>query len=155
MRFEISHQIDIDAPPAAVWQHLVDTDAYGEWNPFIRRLTGNVAVGERLAIRIAPPAAREMSFRPVVLAVEAESELRWLGRVLIPGLFDGEHSFHLEMLPGGRTRFTQRERFRGLLVGFSKTTLAKTRDGFEQMNVGLKQRVEQALAVSPSRAAVC
>lgn len=87
-----------------------------------------------------------MTFKPTVLAAEPGKELRWLGRFLVPGLFDGEHSFHLEELPHGRTRFTQAERFAGLLVGLSRGTLAKTRDGFEQMNVALKQRVEEAAA---------
>lgn len=146
MKLEISHQIDIDAPPSAVWEQLADTDAYGEWNPFVRELAGNLAEGERLTVRIAPPGAREMTFRPTVLTAAPGTELRWLGRFLVRGLFDGEHSFHLEELPGGRTRFTQSERFSGLLVGFSKSTLAKTRDGFEQMNVALKQRAEAATA---------
>jgi hypothetical protein len=146
MTYEISHQIDIDAPPATVWEQLSDTDAYGEWNPFVRELTGNLAEGEKLAVRIAPPGGREMTFRPTVLAAEPGTELRWLGRFLIAGLFDGEHRFQLEELPGGRTRFTQSERFSGLLVGLSKSTLAKTRDGFEQMNVALKQRAEDAAA---------
>jgi hypothetical protein len=42
--------------------------------------------------------------------------------------------------------FTQTERFAGLLVGLSRGTLAKTRDGFEQMDLALKQRAEAAVA---------
>ena len=140
----IQHQIDIDAPPAAVWAHLTDTPAYAEWNPFVRRLSGRLTPGSRLRVRIAPPGARAMTFRPTVVAAEEGRELRWLGRLLVPRLFDGEHSFHLQELPGDRTRLTQSERFRGLLVGLSGGTLEKTRRGFEQMNHALKQRVEAA-----------
>lgn len=42
MKFEIRHEVDIDAPPAHVWEQLTETDAYGEWNPFVRELTGEL-----------------------------------------------------------------------------------------------------------------
>jgi hypothetical protein len=144
MTRSIQHQIEIDAPPAVVWEQLADTNAYPEWNPFVRRLTGELHAGATLTVRIAPPGGRAMTFRPTVLAAEIGRELRWRGRLLIPGLFDGEHSFRLEPLPGGRTRLIQSERFRGLLVGLSGTTLQKTRLGFEQMNHTLKLRAEAA-----------
>ena len=142
----IEHQIDIDAPAAAVWAELVDTAAYDEWNPFLRRLDGELSVGSRLRVEIAPPGGRAMTFRPTVLAVQHERELRWLGRLLVPGLLDGEHSFRLETLPGRRTRLIQVETFRGLLVGFFAGTLEKTRSGFAQMDIALKQRAEAAVA---------
>ena len=40
-----------------------------------------------------------MTFKPTVLAVHPERELRWLGRFILPGLFDGEHSFRIESRP--------------------------------------------------------
>ena len=60
-----------------------------------------------------------MTFKPTVLRVEPERELRWLGRLLLPGLFDGDHIFHIEPLAQTRSRFTQAERFSGILVGLS------------------------------------
>jgi hypothetical protein len=142
MHTTIQHEIEIDAPPAAVWAVLADTPSYPEWNPFVRRLEGDLREGARLEARIEAPGGRGMTFRPTVLAAEPARELRWLGRLLVPGLFDGEHRFRLEPLPDGRTRFVQSERFSGLLVGLVKGTLAKTLLGFEQMNGALKRRVE-------------
>jgi len=61
---------------------------------------------------------------------------------LLPGLFDGEHRFVLEPHEGG-TKFTQAEKFRGLLVPLMwKSMLPKTKRGFEMMNQALKQRCE-------------
>ena len=94
-------------------------------------------------MRIEPPGARATTFKPAVRAVERNRELRWLGRLLVPGIIDGEHSLLIEPREGGRSRFVQSERFSGLLVGFVKGTLAKTEDGFEQKNAALKTRVEQ------------
>ena len=67
-----------------------------------------------------------MTFKPTVRSVEANRELRWFGRLLLSGVFDGEHSLRIEPLDGGRSRFVQSERFSGFLVGFVKGTLAKT-----------------------------
>jgi hypothetical protein len=148
MKREIQHQIDIDAAPAAVWAVLTDTSAYGDWNPFVRRLDGELQTGAKLAVEIAPPGGRAMTFKPTVLAADEERELRWLGRLLAPGVFDGEHRFELEALPGGGTRLTQAERFTGLLVRPFGGSLEKTRLGFEQMNRALKLRAE---ALRPAR----
>jgi hypothetical protein len=138
--------VEIDAPPARVWAVLTDFAAYPEWNPFIRRISGELHAGAKLEVRITPPRGRAMTFKPTVRAVEANRELRWLGRLLLPGIFDGEHSLRIEPLDGGRSRFVQAERFSGLLVWLVKGTLAKTEAGFEQMNAALKARVEQTSA---------
>jgi hypothetical protein len=143
---ELRREIEIDAPPAEVWAVLTDTEAYESWNPFVRRLSGELREGARLEARIEPPGGRAMTFKPTVLAAEPGRELRWLGRLLLPGLFDGEHTFRIEPLPEGRSRFVQSERFSGLLVRPFKSTLRKTELGFEQMNEALKQRVENRAA---------
>ncbi len=141
---ELRREIEIDAPPESVWAVLSDFAAYSEWNPFIRRIGGELREGARLEVRIEPPGARATTFKPTVRAVETNRELRWLGRLLLPGVVDGEHSLRIEPLDGGRSRFVQSERFTGLLVGLAGGTLAKTEAGFEQMNTALKARVENA-----------
>jgi hypothetical protein len=145
---ELRREIEIDAPPERVWAVVSDFAAYPEWNPFIRRISGELREGRRLEVRIEPPGGRAMTFKPTVRAVEANRELRWLGRLLAPGIFDGQHSLRIEPLAGGRSRFVQSERFSGVLVALVKGTLAKTEAGFEQMNAALKTRVEQASAAN-------
>jgi Polyketide cyclase / dehydrase and lipid transport len=39
---ELRREIDIDAPPAAVWAVLTDTRSYSEWNPFMPHLAGEL-----------------------------------------------------------------------------------------------------------------
>jgi hypothetical protein len=143
---ELRSEIEIDAPPERVWAVLTEFAAYPEWNPFIRRISGELREGARLEMRIEPPGARATTFKPTVRAVERNRELRWLGRLLVRGIFDGEHSLLIEPREGGRSRFIQSERFSGFLVGFFKGTLAKTEGGFKQMNAALKTRVEQPSA---------
>ena len=118
-----------------------------EWNPFVREISGRAEVGAQLSIRVQPPGQRGMSFRPVVLAATPESELRWLGRLWMPRLFDGEHYFRLEPRTSERVRFVQGECFRGLLVPLLWSWLeTDTQRGFKLMNEALKQRAESGAA---------
>lgn len=145
---DITTEILIDAPPAQVWAILTDLAAYGEWNPFIPRIEGPLAAGERLRVHIRPPSGSGMTFRPRLLAVTPEKELRWLGHLLLPSLFDGEHRFRLEGLDSGtRTCLHHSESFSGLLlpVIFGARAQAATRAGFEAMNAALKRRAETAM----------
>lgn len=142
MATELRHEIEIDARPGDVWRVLAETERYGAWNPFIRSLRGELREGAKLEVEIAPPGGRAMTFEPRVLAASPERELRWLGRLLVPGLLDGEHRFLLEPLADGRTRFVQSERFSGVLARLLGGTLARTRLGFEQMNLALAAEVE-------------
>ncbi len=143
---ELQRDIEIDACPDAVWSVLADTPRYAEWNPFIRRLSGDLREGSKIETQIAPPQGRAMRFTPTVLRATPGRELRWLGRLFIPRLLDGEHTFKLEPLDDGRTRFVQRERFSGLLVRFAGKALDNTATGFEQMNAALRHEVETRTA---------
>jgi len=144
MSTTVSTTIDIDASPQAVWEVLTDFAAYPTWNPFMDRLDGTPAVGAKLVVHMTPPGGRAMTFKPTVLVVTAGRELRWLGKLGVGGLFDGEHSFVLTPLADGATRLVQAETFSGLLVGLAKSTLGSTRLGFEAFNQALKDRVETA-----------
>jgi hypothetical protein len=141
---ELRSEIEIEAPAERVWQLLTDFSSFPQWNPFIRHASGTIQVGERLEVNIQPSGARGMTFRPSVLKAEPNRELRWLGHLLIPGLFDGEHIFSIEPRGEGRVRFTQREIFTGLLVPlFARGLDTDTRRGFDEMNRALKARAEE------------
>lgn len=141
---ELRTEIEIDAPPAAVWAVLADFPRHSEWNPFIRSIEGELKAGAHLAVRIHPPGGKAMTFEPELLEVVPNEELRWVGRVLVRGIFDGEHIFELTPIDNGeRTRFVQREEFTGVLVPFLWRSLdTDTRRGFEEMNLVLKELVE-------------
>ena len=142
---ELHAEIEIDAPAERVWDVLTDFASYPQWNPFIRQISGKPTRGERLQVRIEPPGGQGVTFKPKVLKAEPNRELRWLGRLLVPGLFDGEHSFTIQPLEENRVRFVQREAFKGLLVPlFARSLGTNTQRGFEEMNRALKERAEMA-----------
>ncbi len=136
-------EIEIDAPRDVVWSQLADTGRHPDWNPFIRKFKGVLKVGNRIAVTLQPPGGSPMTFKPKILKADPNEELRWLGKLGVKGVFDGEHYFILEERSDGKTLLRHGEVFSGVLVpilfGLLRT---KTRMGFEAMNVALKQRAE-------------
>ncbi len=138
----ISVTTEISAPTETVWADLTAVGEYAAWNPFITSFIGELAVGSRVEVRIAPPGGRPMIFRPTITAVTPGRRIEWLGRFLVPGIVDGRHSFLVEALDDGRTRLTQAEEFSGVLVPVMGSMLARTREGFAAMNEALRRRAE-------------
>ena len=139
---KLHSQIDIDASAGRVWDILTDFASYPQWNPFIRRIGGELKVGERLEVRLEPPDSRGITLRPKVLRAEPNRLMRWLGHLWVPGVFDGEHSLAIEPLEEYRVRFVQHEAFKGVLVRLVARSLENTLRGFEEMNGALKERAE-------------
>jgi hypothetical protein len=137
-------EIEITAPASRVWRVLTDLSAYPDWNPFVRSISGELTPGARLNVTIQPDGGKPMSFKPRLMAFEPQRELRWKGRLLVPGLFDGEHYFQLHETSAGRVRFAQGEMFSGLLVPlvFLGSMMAGTLRGFAAMNQAIKARAE-------------
>ena len=142
----IQAQIDIDADSKSVWAAFTALERYPEWNPFIRKAAGELTVGRKLSVRLDVPGGMRMRLRVKLLVIDPEKELRWIGHAIIPGLFDGEHLFTLQILEPGRTRFLQTETFSGLLVPLLGWYIGPgALRGFEVMNQALKKRVEENL----------
>ncbi len=140
---ELSTKIIINAGVSETWRVFSRFSDYPAWNPFIKAIKGNVAVGNRIEVLLHQPGRNPMKMNPKVIYFEKEKELRWLGHLILPGLFDGEHVFQLEQNDNGSTTFIQKEIFKGLLVLlFRKMLNVDTRLGFEMMNKKLKERVE-------------
>jgi hypothetical protein len=142
MNQELTTHVDIDAPTEAVWAVLTDFDSYHEWNPFMR-VAGRASENARIHVELALSEGRSARFRPTVTRVDPSRELRWLGHLWTPGLFDGEHRFELATLDDGRTRLTHAERVSGLFAPLVwRLTSGPTERGFEAMNAALKRRAE-------------
>lgn len=140
---ELHSEIQIDASAERVWGVLTDFASYPQWNPFIRRISGELEVGERLEVRLEPPDSRGITMRPKVLSAEPNRLMRWIGHLLVPGIFDGEHTLAIHPLEEDRVRFVQHEAFKGVLVRpLARSLDTNTLRGFEQMNVALKERAE-------------
>ena len=143
LRKEIITAIEIDAPAQRVWEVLADFASYPEWNPMIRRASGELQTGARLTVRFEPDGSRGHTFRPKLIVVDPCRELRWLGWPRFPGIFDTEHYWVIEETAERRTRLLH-----GAVVYGMSTPLAvrlmerASRGPFEDMNRAHKRRAE-------------
>ena len=142
---ELSTEIEFDGTPQEVWTTLTDLQTYPQWNTFIEKVDGELTVGAKLDVRLQPVDERGITMHPTVLAAEPGRELRWIGHLMIPGIFDGEHRFLIEEAGPGRVRFTQSERFGGIMVPllWKKLRDGGTAKGFRAMNEALARRVAE------------
>jgi hypothetical protein len=140
----IHTEVVINTTASRVWQVLTDFDAYPQWNPFIRHMSGDARPGGQLTMELNSSGI-SMTIMPTVLEVQPEREIAWIGRLFIPGVFDGKHSLIIEPQGESRVRFVQSETFNGILVPLSGSILRGTESSFNEMNRALKERAEQAI----------
>ncbi|WP_328322849.1 SRPBCC domain-containing protein [Kribbella sp. NBC_00382] len=134
-------EIEIDATPDEVWKVLADRAAYPDWNPFIISSTGDLKTGATITNVLKDTNGDETTFTPELLTVDPGKELRWIGKIAPGGIFNGEHSFRIEALPGGRSKLIQEERFNGVAVPFTVSMLNDTiKPQFDAMNRALAAR---------------
>jgi hypothetical protein len=145
---ELRTEIEFDGTTDEVWTILTDLQAYPQWNPFIEKVDGELGVGAKLDVRLQPVDERGITMHPTVLAAEPGRELRWIGHLMIPGVFDGEHRFLIEEAGPSRVRFTQSERFGGILLPllWRKLRDGGTAKGFRAMNEAIARRVAERRA---------
>ncbi len=146
MAKSIHTTIEIEAPPEEVWDVLVDFPEHARWNPLFASMTGEPVVGETLenAMRKEDGSAG-LVFRPVVLDADPGRLLRWKGRLVLPGLFDGTHEFRIEPTESG-CRLIHAEQFSGILVPLMGKVLRDTEAGFVAFNDALVEEVRRRSA---------
>lgn len=130
--------IDIDAPREVVWSILSDNTNYPEWNPYHIRVEGILQIGEKLDVEIHKPNGKIVNIHPYVMRLEPLQEITWGGG--IKGIFYGEHVFLLSVLGDNRTRLVHKERFSGIAIPY--TSLETIEEGYELMNLALKEKAE-------------
>jgi hypothetical protein len=137
----ISTEITINAPADKVWEELTDFSKYPDWNPFLKKVTGEIKKGSKIEAEFHTKGQKPMVFTPVILILDKNRILQWEGQLFIPGIFTGKHTFELIEIEKNKTKLVQQEEFKGILVSFFN--FQSTIDGFELMNKAFKERVEK------------
>lgn len=141
---DIDTYIEIDAPPARVWDVLSDFAAFDDWNPVITRMHGGLAAGQDLRFRIRID-GRNTPISARILSVEPGREIRWKGprSTLLRKLFAGEHFLRVEPRGQDGSVFVHGERFTGALVkyvwGYFEPRIL---EAYDAMNRAVKARAE-------------
>ncbi|KAF5632987.1 hypothetical protein F25303_9270 [Fusarium sp. NRRL 25303] len=147
---EIQESITIAVPPSQVWSVLMDLESWSKWNTYVTSIKvqpphTELAFGSKQTITID----KTQTYTNIVSVLQPEKELRWNGSILTPIIFDTEHWCRLEAVEDGRsTRFTQGERFTGILapVAAAAGKLNELQEGYVRMNQDLKKVVEESIS---------
>jgi len=136
LRMECAVSVDITAPIARVWALVSDVQQLLRWNSTISSLEGELAVGNKLKLRV-PISPR--TFTPKVTELEAPRRMVWSDG--FAPMFLGVRTFTLSETAGG-TRFEMREVFSGLMLPMIRGSLPDFAPPFEQWARDLKTAAE-------------
>lgn len=145
-------KVVIDAPLETVWAVMMDTDAYGEWNPFLFRAECPTPPrpGDPIVLHVRWPNGRTTRSPERISIVdpprtEGGTTLATLAYVYegVPaklGLVRGTRFQRLSQVSGGPTVYDTVEEFSGPLVPLAGP--GRVADGFRRHAEALKGRAE-------------
>lgn len=143
---------DIDAPLEVVWQVMLDTASYGEWNPFVVRADAPSppSVGDPIRLHVVFAGGRTAVSPERITVLDAPYDDGVVRRATLAyvyeglparlGLVRGTRWQRLSQLPGGSTRYDTVEEFSGPLVRLAGP--ARVEDGFRRHAAALRARAE-------------
>jgi len=144
--------IEIDAPLHLVWQVMLDTDSYADWNPFVERVetSSPPTVGNPIVLHVRWANGGTVRSPERITAIEAPTTADGVTTARLSYVFEGwpaklrllgatRHQ-RLTQKPGGPTTYDTVEEFSGPLVRLAGP--GRVADGFRRHAEGLKQRAE-------------
>jgi hypothetical protein len=152
MRAEPSASVEIDAPLDLVWQVMLDTEKYAEWNPFVERVETPAppAVGNPIVLHVRWANGRTTRSPERITGIEAPATRDGVTTALLSYRFVGWPSKlrllsavrhqRLTQRQGGPTTYDTVEEFSGPLVRLAGP--GRVADGFRRHAEGLKKRAE-------------
>lgn len=133
----VHHEIEIDAAPENVWQVLVDTDSYDNWNPVMQLLEGEIKEGNKVTYRFTQDAENVSEIPSNVKTIVPNRLLNQGGGLPLVLTFD--HKYMLEP-SGSGTKLTIHEDYAGIGVNFWDP--APVAAAYGRLNEAIKKRAE-------------
>ena len=137
-RKSVHAELVIDAKPASIWETLMDTSTYGEWNPIFTDVAGTFSKGATMRLNMTTADGGSTQIDVLVKEMLVNQALNQTAG--IPGVLTADHRWLIEETAQG-TRVVQHEEYRGLGVLFYDPTYAQ--DLYQQGLVSLKKRLEE------------
>ena len=134
--------INIRAAPATIWTLLTNAADVPRWNSTVTSLEGDIALGNKLALRV--PIAPGRVFRPKVTELVADKRMVWSDGAA--PMFKGVRVYTLTPRSDGTTDFSMVETFDGVMLPLIKGSLPDFAPPFEQYAADLKREAERAKA---------
>jgi hypothetical protein len=140
-RMDCSIRCDIAASPDRIWALLTDAERFPSWNSTVTSLKGDIALGQRLELRV--PLDPKRTFRPRVTKLEKDREMEWSDGAA--PMFKGVRRFVLTAKGGGVTEFEMTEVFSGVMLPLIKASLPDFAPVFETYAADLKRAAERSV----------
>jgi len=132
----------VRATPAAIWALLTDAERFSSWNTTVTSLHGEIALGEKLALRVKLDPRR--TFRPKVTKLEPQKTMEWSDG--FAPMFRGVRTFTLTPQADGVTEFEMQEAFSGAMLPMIRKSLPDFGPAFETFAADLKRAAEASSA---------
>jgi hypothetical protein len=152
MKSNPSASTEINAPLELVWDVMLDTRAYAEWNPFVERAetASPPEVGNPIVLHVRWANGSTTRSPERITAIEPPATTDGLSTALLTyvfegwparlGLVRGTRHQRLTQRPGEPTTYDTVEEFTGPLVRLAGPD--RVAEGFRRHAAGLKQRAE-------------
>jgi len=140
--WEVEHQLEIEADAERVWQLLSQLDRYAEWNPYSRRVEGELAVGE--VVVVEAHLHDEIRYVDnVITRVDPPRHLCWQSTNWYGFLVRGIRCRHIDPIAPGRIRLRHHEIMQGPLAGLVESVYReRIVEGIELADNALKAAAE-------------
>ncbi|MEZ4362776.1 MAG: SRPBCC domain-containing protein [Kofleriaceae bacterium] len=139
-RLSYAVSVSIKADPEAIWRRLTNAAEFPTWNTTVTSIEGEIAEGNRLAIKV--PVAPSRVFKPRVSEVTQSRRMVWSDGFF--PMFQGRREFTLTPRDDGSTEFSMTETFRGAMLPMIKGSLPDFAPVFETYATDLKRACEGA-----------
>jgi len=142
MRFKVEHRLGIRAPAHVVWSILSDLSTWSEWNPLYPEVTGRIAFGETLKLKLVLPDQPERELVATVVDWAPDEAIHWRTSH-VGGLVRTVRYLEIEAMSDTGCIFSNGEIFSGLLSGTLVRQLRPSlKQGFTAMGEAVRERAE-------------
>ena len=138
----IQSEIVIDAPKKIVWDIILDTSLYHEWNPFTPKVETDFIVGNEIILHVnMTPGKKLLIQKEKILWIKEQESIAWGITSLFP--VKTERIQELTEISASRTKYMTCDKFWGPLVPLVMMLYRqKIQVGFDQIVHALKHRAE-------------
>ena len=133
----------IAASAQTVWGVLTDFDRYGEWNPSLPSIRGELRRGAEVTLTLGMPGRPSPKVKARLAQVEVCRRLTWDGNAGADWLFAGHREFVVDEQPDATVLFTHVEDVRGVLFPIFRAVMGSAiQRSHDAFNDALKTRCE-------------
>jgi len=129
----------INAAPSRIWALLTDLETWPSWNSTVPKVSGHIALGNRISVWSTASPGRAFPVR--VTALSPTTTMVWTGGMPF-GLFTGRRTYTLNETAPGITTFVMVETFTGLLAPLITKSIPDLQPTFDAFAASLKRAAE-------------